>query len=107
MRTRIRMWRTGREAMLGWAALIVGVMVYEFHAPPGQLLSEGIDRALLRYPNMTRFVVTIVALHLLNLIPQSIDPLHRVATVRAGSPRGMGKNRSAGSSAPGMAGSDG
>lgn len=87
--------------MLGWATLTIGVMVYELHAPQGQLLSEGIDRALIRYPNLTRFIVTIVALHLLNLIPQRIDPLHRVATVRASSLRERRQNRSTGSSAPG------
>lgn len=102
MRTRILMWRSGREAMLGWAVLTVGVLVYEYHAPPGQLLSEGIDRALIRYPNLTRFVVTIVALHLLNLIPQQIDPLHRVTVARGTTMRVRRENGSTGSSAPGM-----
>lgn len=63
-----------------WAALGVAVVVYEVLAPPGELLSEAVDRFLERHPWATRATVGIVALHLLNLLPNKVDPIHRLAT---------------------------
>lgn len=62
-----------------WLAIGAGVVVYEFAAPEGELLSEGVDRYLSRRPWTTRVVVAGLALHLLNLIPQRFDPLYRIA----------------------------
>lgn len=98
---RVQVWINGREAMVGWAGLMAGVLVYEIVAPPGQLLSEGVDRALLRYPNLTRAVVLMVALHLINLLPQHVDPLNRVASLRGVTMRGRRENRSAWHTGPG------
>lgn len=73
---------TGKEAALGWFAVGAVVVAYELVAPDGQLLSEGIDRALIRWPVATRVGVALVACHLLNLIPTRVDPLHRLAGVK-------------------------
>ena len=44
-----------------------------------ELLSEAVDRYLDRRPWVTRLVVIYLAAHLLNLVPQRIDPLNRLA----------------------------
>lgn len=74
-----RRYYTGREAALGWVVVGAVVLTYEVIAPDGQLLSEGIDRALEKHPIATRIGVGLVAMHLLNLIPDRVDPVHRLA----------------------------
>ena len=73
------------KAGQAWAVLVAEIVAYELLAARGQLLSEGVDRALERRPWLTRAVVVYVAAHLLNLVPPRIDPLHRLATLRVGS----------------------
>jgi hypothetical protein len=68
-----------RTADQAWLALGAGVVAYEVAAPPGELLSEGVDRYLTRRKWTTRVVVIGLAAHLLNLIPQRFDPLTRLA----------------------------
>lgn len=91
----MRHYYTGREAALGWAAVVSVIAAYELVAPEGQLLSEGIDRALIRWPIATRITVAVVALHLLNLIPARIDPLHRLVSLRGLPMQAAVKRRSA------------
>lgn len=67
---------TGERA---WLVLAVAVALYEIAAPKDQLLSEAVDRWLAKRPWMTRAVVVLTAAHLLNLIPQRVDPFHRLA----------------------------
>lgn len=67
---------------IGWFATVSVVVAYEIVAPEGMLLSEGMDRALVSHPIATRLVVAVVAMHLLNLLPERIDPLHRLAAAR-------------------------
>ncbi|AFN37731.1 hypothetical protein FGG44_gp37 [Mycobacterium phage MacnCheese] len=62
-----------------WLALGAGVVAYEIAAPRGELLSEGVDRYLSRRPWTTHAVVVGLALHLLNLLPERLDPLNRLA----------------------------
>lgn len=62
-----------------WVALAILIAVYEIFAPEGELLSEAVDRFLVRHPWLTRGVVAVVALHLLNLLPTRVDPVHHVA----------------------------
>ena len=71
-----------KPADVAWLTLAAGIVVYEIAAPPGELLSEGVDRYLVRRPWLTRAVVAVVAAHLLNLIPDRLDPIHQAA-VRA------------------------
>lgn len=64
-----------------WVALAAGVVAYELSAPRGELLSEGVDRYLESRPLLTRAVVAVTAAHLLNLLPQRVDPFYRVAAL--------------------------
>lgn len=68
-----------RHSDKAWLALGVGVAAYEIACPRGELLSEGVDRYLKRRPWTTHVVVVGLALHLLNLLPESLDPLHLLA----------------------------
>ncbi|WP_264923101.1 DUF7427 family protein [Mycobacteroides chelonae] len=70
-----------RAADRAWLRLGAEIAAYELTAPPGELLSEGVDRYLMRRPWLTRAVVLVVAAHLLNLLPESIDPLHQLAKI--------------------------
>ena len=70
---------TGREGLAAWSALGALIMLYELVAPPDQLLSEAVDRALLTHPLITRLGIAIVALHLVNAIPERLDPVHQLA----------------------------
>lgn len=68
---------TGERA---WMVLIVAILAYEIAAPKDQLLSEAVDRWLVKYPWPTRVAVALVAAHLLNMIPNKFDPFHHVAS---------------------------
>lgn len=65
-----------RAADRAWLTLGAGVVAYELACPRGELLSEGVDRYLVRSPWATRLAVAGVALHLLNVLPGALDPLH-------------------------------
>lgn len=71
-----------------WAILGLGVLGYELTAKEEQLLSEAVDRFILRHPWITRAVVVYLAAHLLNLVPDRFDPLHQLALRRLGLPWG-------------------
>ncbi|ASR85537.1 hypothetical protein I5G80_gp036 [Mycobacterium phage Krueger] len=73
-----------RCADKAWLALAAGVVAYEVSAPRGELLSEGVDRYLTRRKWTTHAVVVGLALHLLNLIPERIDPLTQLAHATRG-----------------------
>jgi hypothetical protein len=68
------------SADVAWVVLAAGVVAYEFGAPRGELLYEGVDRYLHR-PWVTRAAVGITAAHLLNLIPRQVDPFQQVAAL--------------------------
>ena len=61
-----------------WLALAGGVVAYDLAAPPGQTMSEGVDRYLLTHRWLTRAVAFAVTLHLCNLWPIALDPLHHL-----------------------------
>ena len=65
-----------------WVATIGGILLYEALAPEGQLMSESVDRALIRHPIVVRIALAAVCLHLANLLPTSIDPLHHLGKLR-------------------------
>ncbi|AYR03260.1 hypothetical protein SEA_OCTOBIEN14_125 [Gordonia phage Octobien14] len=73
-------------AKRGWMALALSVLVYEVAAPEGELLSEGVDRALLSNRKSVRAAawagITVTALHLLNVLPVWCDPYALLARVR-------------------------
>lgn len=71
-------WLNARNA---WAGLGLGIVAYEIASPKGELLSEGADRAIEKHPVLTRLAIGAVALHLMNVLPERIDPVHRIATI--------------------------
>lgn len=60
-----------------WIGLGVLITAYELTAPQGHLLSEGVDRSLEKHPVLTTLAIGTVALHLCNVLPKAIDPLHQ------------------------------
>jgi len=62
-----------------WLFLSGGVVAYEVLALDGELMSEAVDRYLETRPWLTRAVILTVAAHLLNLLPQRLDPLAQLA----------------------------
>jgi hypothetical protein len=52
----------------------VYVAAYDAIAPDGEMLSEFCDRTLESHPWLTRTVVAVTALHLLNLLDERVDP---------------------------------
>lgn len=64
-----------------WGILAAAVVVYEVAATEDELLSSAVDRWLTRRPILTHAAVVITAAHLLNLIPQRVDPFYNVAIV--------------------------
>jgi len=66
-----------RPGDTAWLALAAGVVAWEIAG--AELLSEAVDRYLEAHPWLTRAVIAIVALHLANLLPERLDPLHQIA----------------------------
>lgn len=63
-----------------WAGLIAGVATYDYLCPDGQTMSEMVDKALAgRSKLLAVGAVAVTAAHLLNILPEPIDPLHKLA----------------------------
>lgn len=71
-----------RPSDAAWITLGTGVLVYEALAKDQELLSHGVDRYLETHPWLSRGVVALVALHLLNLLPPIVDPLAQIEVLR-------------------------
>lgn len=56
-----------------------GVVAWDACCGPDEMLSEACDRYLLFRPWVTRATVAVTGLHLLNLIPNPIDPFCRLS----------------------------
>lgn len=65
-------------AKRGWLAVGALVTAYELSCPEGELLSEGVDRAMEDHPYLVAGAIGITALHLANLLPEQIDPFHQL-----------------------------
>lgn len=61
-----------------WLAIGLVVAAHEVLCPPGELLSEGCDRALQAHPHLVRAAIGITALHLANLLPEQLDPFSKI-----------------------------
>lgn len=61
-----------------WLALAAAVVVYEWSADDGELLSESADRAMLRHPWIVRAAAFLLAAHVSNSLSDRCDPLHRL-----------------------------
>lgn len=69
-------------AKRAWIALGVLVAAYEIAAPEGELLSEGVDRAIMEHKTATIGAIAVTALHLANVLPEQIDPFHHLTKLR-------------------------
>lgn len=65
-----------------WLVLAGSVIAYEALAADGELMSEGVDRYLEARPWLTRAVIAAVGLHLCNVLPGVVDPLHWLSAVK-------------------------
>lgn len=54
------------NARNAWIALGIGIVAWELSCREGELLSEGVDRALEAHPLLTRAAIGITAVHLAN-----------------------------------------
>lgn len=67
-----------RPSERAWAALAIAVVGYEVVAPKGELLSHAFDRFLERRPLLTWGATLIIAAHLLNVLPNRVDPIRPI-----------------------------
>lgn len=79
----------------GWQMLIAGILAWEVWCEEGELLSQGFDRLLKRHPVWPRIVVVLVAAHLINWLPERVDPL-TAASKAKGWRRWLAPRRSSG-----------
>lgn len=63
-----------RSSEKAWILLAAVVVVYEIFAGEGELLSHQVDRWLESHPVITHSIVMVTAAHLLNVLPERIDP---------------------------------
>jgi hypothetical protein len=63
---------------LAWIALGVGVVGYDVLAGPGETMSEGADRYMLRHPWLVRGVAFALAAHVCNVVPDRLDAVHQL-----------------------------
>ena len=76
------------------AWLVLGGIIagYELFSPKGQLLSHGVDRALVKHPILTRWAILVTAAHLLNLLDRHplrwLDPYQAIGEAAGGIARG-------------------
>jgi hypothetical protein len=61
-----------------WVALFIAVVYHEATCKPGQLLSEEVDRSLEKHPWITYGFTLITVSHLMNWLPNNLDPYHRI-----------------------------
>ena len=73
-----------KHSKLAWGGLIAGVAAYDVLCPKGETLSEGVDRGLeTKYRHLINIGIGITALHLVNILPPQIDPLHQLTKIKA------------------------
>lgn len=70
------------SAKRAWVGIGLLVAAYELLAPEGELLSQGVDRALDKHPVLTTTVIGATALHLVNLLPERLDVLHQLTNLK-------------------------
>lgn len=68
-----------RASSGAWLATGVAIAAYDYLAPPGETMSEAVDRAIDNHPLITFAAVGAVSLHLLNILPPQVDIIHQIA----------------------------
>jgi hypothetical protein len=61
-----------------WITLGVGVITYDVLAGPGETMSEGADRYMLRHPWLVRGVAFALAAHVCNIVSPRYDVVHQM-----------------------------
>lgn len=64
------------NANRAWLILAAGVIGYDLWCKPGETLSEGADKWILKHPWLARLGLGVVAVHVANLVPAKADPIH-------------------------------
>lgn len=73
-----------KPSKLAWAGLVAGVAAYDVFCPSGETMSEGIDRGLeSKYRHLIKLGIGMTALHLVNVLPPAIDPLHQLTNIKS------------------------
>lgn len=72
------------KASRAWLGIAAGVLAYELLCPDGELLSEGADRGIEKHPLLVPLAIGVTALHLANVLPPRVDPLHRAMKIIKG-----------------------
>lgn len=62
-----------------WLVLAAAVIYHEICCDRGELLSEEVDRQLVKHPILTVLFGAVTIGHLYNLLPNKIDPYYRLA----------------------------
>lgn len=65
-----------------WALIFGLVVLHEFTCSEGELLSEEVDRMLVKHPVATYAFTLVTVAHLLNRIPTSVDPYRAIGIYR-------------------------
>lgn len=73
-----------KHSKVAWAGLVAGVAAYDIFCPAGETLSEGVDRGLeSKYKLAIQAGIAVTALHLVNVLPPAIDPLHQLTRIKS------------------------
>ena len=65
---------------LGWGDWAwMAILAYELFCPPGEMLSESLDRKLDKVPRLTEALIVYTALHCANRLPPRLDLFHQSA----------------------------
>lgn len=67
---------------LAIAGLIGGVALYDIKCPKGETISEGVDRLIERHKLLTLGTIAVTAAHLANILPERVDPFHRLTLLK-------------------------
>lgn len=67
-----------------WSAIAALVVWHELVCEDGELLSEGVDRALDRCPVVVYALMFVTVGHLLNWLPKSVDPYRAIGSYKKG-----------------------
>lgn len=70
--------------LVAWGTLIASIVAYEWKCPPNHLLSEVVDRGLENPVGKYAIpaIIGATALHLINVLPPSIDPIHKLGALK-------------------------
>ena len=73
--------RKVRPSTAAWASIGLGVFAYDMLCPKGEQLSERMDEWLDKHPtrSLALGITAMTALHLMNMLPERLDPIHHIA----------------------------